>query len=339
MWYNQPTQLDNVVISSRIRLARNLANVPFYTRMNNAESRKLNTDVESVLQRANLGGVRLDMFEISQLSDLEQLSLVERHLISHNFIENSKNRMLALSQDNSIAIMVNEEDHIRIQILANGLNLKSAYKVSDDIDDLLAQKLEFAFDSHFGYLTTCPTNLGTGLRASVMMHLPALERNNIITELAHTIAKLGMTIRGSYGEGSQSKGATYQISNQVTLGLSEKAAIDSLESVVRQVIESEKMARKELLHNNIVLVDEILRSYGTIKNAVLMSHMEFNDLISNIRLGVSEGLITDISMESINTLTNLVGTGTICSIKNKKLDTKEIDYQRANIIKKHLNGV
>lgn len=336
-WYKKTSEQDDIVVSTRVRLARNLEQFPFKSHMSSQQEVQLNDLVKQALEKANLGDNGFDYIYLEELSELEQLALVEKHLISHNFIENPENKMVAITKDNSISIMVNEEDHIRMQVLESGLNLKRAFEICNLIDDLLDEQLEYAFDDRLGYLTVCPTNLGTGLRASVMLHLPALEKSQIIPQLISTVSKLGLTIRGTYGEGTKAIGSTYQLSNQVTLGLSEQTATQNLENVIMQIIDSEKATRKEVLKNNIEVVDEIFRSYGILKNAVLMSSNEFYEHMSNVRLGISENIIKNINVVSINELLNLIGTASICVADNKRYSPQERDYNRAKLIKQILS--
>jgi len=335
-WYKKESQQSDIVISTRIRLARNLKSLPFKNKISEQQQIELNNNVRQALEKANLGNNQFEFIYLDDLSNLELLALVEKHIVSRNFIENPKNRMLALSNDNGISIMVNEEDHIRIQVLESGLNLKQAFDTCNKIDDLLDEQLEYAFDERLGYLTVCPTNLGTGLRASVMLHLPLLEKTNIISQLISTVNKLGLTVRGTYGEGTKAIGSTYQISNQVTLGLSEQTAIENLENVILQIIDRENEARKEIVTNNLDIIDEICRSYGILKSAMLISSNEFFEHISNVRLGISEHIINDVSVASINELINFVGTASICVKDNKQYNSKQRDYNRAKIIKEIL---
>lgn len=335
-WYTKLSQQNDVVISTRVRLARNLKSLPFKNNMSQAGQQELNKIVRAALEQANLGENSFRFIYLEDLNDLEQLALVEKHIISHNFIENSQNKMVAVTADDSISVMVNEEDHIRIQVLGSGLCLKQTFDVCNKIDDILDSNLEYAFDERLGYLTVCPTNLGTGLRASVMLHLPALEKSQIIPQLISTVSKLGLTIRGTYGEGTKAIGATYQLSNQVTLGLSEETAIDNLENVIMQIIESEKATRTGVIKNNIDVVDEICRSYGILKNAVLMSSSEFYEHISNLRLGISEAIINDVDIAKVNELLNFIGTASICVLDGKGYSPKERDFNRAKLIRGEL---
>lgn len=335
-WFKKITKQNDIVISTRIRLARNLKSLPFQGKLSEENHIKLNAAVKAALEKANMGDNPFRFVYLDKLNDLEQLALVEKHLISHNFISNSEHNMVAISADDSISIMVNEEDHIRIQVLTSGLSLQSTYDICNRIDDLLDEQLEYAFDDRLGYLTVCPTNLGTGLRASVMLHLPALERSKIIPQLISTVSKLGLTIRGTYGEGTKAVGSTYQLSNQVTLGLSEQTAIDNLENVITQIIDSEKATRKAVIQNNLEVVDDIMRSYGILKNAVLMSSGEFFDHISNVRLGISEQVITGVDISTVNALLNYIGTASICVLDGKGYNPQERDFNRAKLVRELL---
>lgn len=332
-WYQKRGKDDDIVISTRIRLARNLRSLPFIEKMTKNQQLELNERVKDALEHSNPGDNKWHMISLQELSDSQQMSLVERHLVSHTFIEQPENKLLILSEDNGTSIMVNEEDHLRIQTLCSGLDLEGTYEACSRIDDLLDEQLDYAFDDTLGYLTVCPTNLGTGLRASVMLHLPALERTQIIPQLIKTVSRLGLTIRGTYGEGTGVVGATYQVSNQVTLGLSEETAISNLQNVVRQIIENERAARKEILKNNIDIIDEICRSYGVLKYARLLSGNEFYSHISNVRLGVSENILQKTSIETLNTLLNQVGTATLCAASGQTLNPKERDFSRAKIVR------
>lgn len=336
-WYKKLTEQNDIVISTRVRLARNIKSLPFKGKLSPAAQIELNNTVMQALQKANLGENEFRFIFLEKLNDLEQLALVEKHIVSHNFIENPKNKMVAITKDDSISIMVNEEDHIRIQVLSSGLCLKETYDICNKIDDLLDSQLEYAFDERLGYLTVCPTNLGTGLRASVMLHLPALEKSQIIPQLISTVSKLGLTIRGTYGEGTKAIGSTYQLSNQVTLGLSELTAIENLENIITQIIQSEKATRKDVLDNYIDVADEIFRSYGILKYAQLMSSNEFYEHISNLRLGISENVIKDVKITAVNELLNYIGTASICVLDGVGYNPKERDYNRAKLIRKLLN--
>lgn len=335
-WYQTEGTENGIVLSSRIRLARNVVDFPFRSKMTPEQSEKLNLLVKEALEKMNLGGNQLHFCPMKELSQLKRYAMVEQHIISREFADAAPAGMLALSEDESISIMVNEEDHIRIQIMANGLNLTESYQLCNQIDDVLDESLHYAFDEKLGYLTSCPTNLGTGLRASVMMHLPALEKSGLISRLTSTINKLGLTIRGTYGEGSRVLGSIYQISNQITLGITEQDAIQNLESVVRQIIESEKKARENLLQNRYQLEDVVYRSLGTLRYARLISGNDVFEALSNVRLGVAMGIIQEVSLTTLNELMNLTGAATVSAQAEKEISVTERDYRRGAIIREKL---
>ncbi len=335
-WYELPAPHEDIVLSSRIRLARNLSDFPFESRMSDDQRRQLADKVKAALQDIPVGGTPLSFVEMESLDEIKRYAMVERHEVSREFVKNPKNRMLGLSADESVSIMVNEEDHLRIQVMANGLNLSSAFQLCNEIDDALDAKVDYAFDEKLGYLTTCPTNLGTGLRASVMVHLPALEKSGLMNQLTATINKLGLTIRGTYGEGSKVLGSIYQISNQITLGITEQDAIENLESIVLQVIENEKHARESLLNDKHRLEDVVCRSLGALRYARLLSSKEFFEEVSNVRLGISLGVIHDVEIPRLNRLMALTGSASVCEREGKNLSPQDRDFVRAGIVRNYL---
>jgi protein arginine kinase len=261
-------------------------------------------------------------------------------LISPEFASPQKGRALLLSEDESVSIMLCEEDHIRIQVIKGGLDLEGAFDLATKIDDLLDSKLSYAFDVRLGYLTQCPTNLGTGMRASVMMFLPALTMAGRINGLANQLSKIGLTMRGLYGEGTAAQGSIYQISNQITLGITEEDSIKKLEDVIKQLTESELELRKHINEEkNPELVDRICRAEGTLKHAFMLSSSEFISLFADIRLGISLGLIKNIDIKALGSLFIEVMPATLSlSGGNKAIGRKERDILRAKRIKEHLNS-
>ena len=272
---------------------------------------------------------------MSELTPQQGVSLVERRLVSPEFISESQGRALLLSKDESISIMINEEDHIRLQVINNGLSLEDTYDIADKLDTLLDENLDFAFDDKLGYLTQCPTNLGTGMRASVMLHLPALEKSRAIGRIAGNLSKLGLTIRGAHGEGTEPNGALYQLSNQVTLGISEKAAIENLKNITMQLISQENQARTRLC-SSIDIQDAISRSLGILKSALVISHDEALKLLSNVRLGIVSGQIKNVSTETVDKLMLSVEPATLSVNLNKNLSPHERDIERAKLIQSSL---
>lgn len=289
-WYSCKAPEDDVVISTRIRLARNLSDMPFPARMNTAQAEELKQRVKRAVSESNTPFAKtLKFIDMSAVPQNEISAMVERHIISPEFAEAAEGRAIILSEDESISVMIGEEDHIRIQVLLGGLQLEKAYDIAERLDTLLYDSLHFAFDPNLGYLTECPTNLGTGLRASVMLHLPLCESAGEIPALSDAIGKIGLTVRGMYGEGSESKASLYQISNQITLGISEKNAIDNLKIIASQLIEKERRLRNEL--NSVKLEDIVYRALGLLKGCRILSGSEMMNLLSRIKLGVSMGIL------------------------------------------------
>lgn len=323
---------NDVVISTRVRLARNLAEFPFPCKLNDKGKEVVIDKVKSAIKDSN-SAVSNDFqfLDLGQMNEMQRLNLVEHHLVSPEFISNTKGRALLITKDNKISIMVNEEDHLRIQIINKGFDLEETYFLADKVDTLLDENLKFAFNKKLGYLTQCPTNLGTGMRASVMLHLPALQKTRAIGRIAGNLSKLGLTIRGIYGEGSEPKGAMYQLSNQVTLGISEKAALENLKNITEQLVNQEKITR-ERLFKSIETKDTVFRSMGILKYAKTISHDEAMKLLSNVRLGVVAGEITDVSCETIDELFTQIQPAGLMVKENKKLTPEERDIIRAELI-------
>ena len=246
-WYEKAGSCGDVVVSTRVRLARNLKQYPFPARASASQREAVERQVKDALLSGNsILSKEFRFVPLENTTQEEAVSLVERHIVSPEFIADRRGKAVLISADESISIMVNEEDHLRIQVLREGFSLKEAAETADRIDTLLSENLDFAFDPELGYLTQCPTNLGTGLRASVMLHLPGLTESGAMPRIASNLSKLGLTIRGTYGEGSKSIGALYQLSNQITLGLSENEAIENLRSITVQLMEEERKARAQM---------------------------------------------------------------------------------------------
>ncbi len=333
---NNENNFNDIIISTRVRLARNLSEFPFPCKLQNQQR----TDVINKIKNAalnckTLGKYLFKFIDINNLNRTEAISLVERHIASPELISSRNKNGLIISQDGSVSIMVCEEDHLRIQVMKDGLRLDEVYEIADEIDSALDKELSFAFDDKLGYLTQCPTNIGTGMRASLMMHLPAMRESGTIQRISEDLSKLGLTIRGIYGEGSEPKGDIYQLSNQITLGISERAAIENLKNISFQLIKKERQSRIEMA-KNINVEDTILRSYGILKSAKLISNDEFMKLISNVRFGVSTGIINDISYDDINKLITMLQPATLMKNLGEHMDEIERDKQRAKLLQDKL---
>lgn len=330
-WYKKSGNCGDVVCSTRVRLARNLKQYPFPARATIKQREAVEQKVRDALMSGNsILSKEFRFLPLDHLSEEEAVSLVERHIVSPEFISDRRGKAALISEDESFSIMINEEDHLRIQVLREGLSLKEAAETADRIDTLLSETLEFAYDPEFGYLTQCPTNLGTGMRASVMLHLPALTESGAMSRISANLSKLGLTIRGTYGEGSKAIGALYQLSNQITLGLSENEAIENLQSITVQLMEEERKARAQM-SDEIVWQDKIDRAAGILKTARVLSSSEFMELLSYIRFGISTGVLQGLTIEELNALSVKVQPATLMAQAGKSLDQNERDVLRAKL--------
>ena len=317
---------NNIVLSTRIRLARNFKNYPFISKLNKDDAEKIVNEVKSTILKSNEKSALLFKEIDSEELKKEGPKLIEEHIISPNILNSSVPSLVITDNLKEISIMVNEEDHLRIQVVKKGLDFKNALFLANACDDLIEENSEYAFSEKYGYLTSCPTNLGTGMRASVMLHLPAIVLSGRINELIRNVNRLGIAIRGFYGEGSEALGNIFQISNQITLGISEEEIIKKLENVVETIIKEEEHLRKELKSDR--LYDKILRSYGILKNCYLISYSEFIKLWSNVYLGIDLGII---DIKDINSFKNLITTLAPNSIGCKNSEKR--DKIRAEILK------
>ncbi len=326
---------DAVIISSRIRLARNLKDYPFPNRMSDSQREEISEKVKSVMCQGDFCGYKFMAVNMEDLSEFDRVSMVERHLISPDFASGEKGRLLITTENEEISVMVGEEDHIRLQVILPTFEIEKAYEIANKLDTELHKALCFAFDKRLGYLTQCPTNLGTGMRASVMMHLPALKESRTVSRISANLSKLGLVIRGAYGEDTESKGAMYQISNQVTLGISEKAAVQNLKSITEQLVNSELKTRENML-KSFEYQDKIGRSYGILITARLISHKEAIKLLSNLRMGICEGLIDSVDLETVDSLMLKIQPASLMRHKGTRLTPEERDRVRAEIIREEL---
>lgn len=332
-WYIGVGEQSDIVVSTRIRLARNLKEYPFPNKLNTKSRIAINNIIKDAIGENNKYG--LDFVEMKTLARFEAASMAERHIISPEFASDLDGRGLLITPDEDICIMLSEEDHIRLQVMKSGFALDEAYAVADEIDTDLSEKLEFAFDERIGYLTQCPTNLGTGMRASVMLHLPALTMTGQIHKLINTVSKLGLTFRGAFGEGTQAIGDMYQLSNQITLGISEEFAIKNLKAITLQLCAQERTAREEIL-KSVNTDDAIFRAYGTLKWARLLSTKELMENLSLVRLGSVSGKI-NVPIESINELMISMQPASINARAGQTLPEQERDTVRATEVRNRLN--
>lgn len=329
---------DDIVISSRIRLARNLENISFLQNMNEEESKHVRTLIKDAILNSNSTISReFDYFEMENIEILNRKVLVEKHLISPGLLEKPNHSAFLLRQDEKVTIMINEEDHIRMQVLSPGLDLEKDWDLCSKIDDILDENLKYAFDEKFGYITACPTNVGTGLRASVMLHLPSLVLTKYINKVLQAVSQIGLTVRGLYGEGTDVMGNLFQISNQTTLGKTEEEIIEKLRNIVSQIVDKERASRETLFNTKkIYMEDKIFRSLGILQSARIMSSKESMDLLSDLRIGIDMGIVKDININTVNNLMISMQPASIQKYTNHELNSRQRDVKRADLIRKEL---
>lgn len=337
-WYNNDSKKSDVVISSRIRLARNLANYPFSSKLSETQANDLIDEVNkfSPVLEDKLSK-KMNTCTLSSVASNEKVALIERHVVSPELVGKKQTTGILVSEDEKISIMINEEDHLRIQSITNGMNLDEAYRVADKVDDTLSENLNYAFHDKYGYLTCCPTNLGTGIRASYMLFLPAICISKGISKLAEDLSKFGVTLRGTYGEGTKTIGYMYQISNQKTLGRTEEEIIVALNNIVDQVVTKERNQREYLIKNNFHQIeDQIHRSYGVLKYARKLSSNDALTLLSQLKLGIDTNLIQLEDRCNIYELMVNTQPGNLQHSAGEELDELQIDRYRAEYIQKNL---
>jgi len=327
----------DIVISSRIRLARNLADYPFISRA----TRQDRTEIEHVLRERILSieaSGDLLYLNVEELEGVDRQLLVERQLISREHAESQGARAVAIDGCEKFSLMINEEDHLRMQVMQSGLNLQSVWEQVNRLDDLIEDKVTFAFHERLGYLTACPTNVGTGMRVSVMLHLPALVITRQIDKVFRSLQKISLAVRGLYGEGSQAMGDFYQISNQITLGKTEADLIQQVAEIVPVIIDYERQARDFLIkesHEN--LHDRVSRAYGILRTAQTISSEETMHLLSSVRMGVNLGLIPDLEIPAINELFIHTQPAHLQKLSGMELSTSDRNIERARYLRRHLN--
>lgn len=327
----------DVVISSRVRLARNLADFPFISRTTPQDR----AQIEKMLRERiiDIGGEKeLLYLDLSQLEKIDRQFLVERHLISREHAESQGARSVAIDGEERFSLMINEEDHLRIQVMHSGLNLQAAWEQINALDDAIEEKVTYAYHERWGYLTACPTNVGTGMRVSVMLHLPALVITRQIEKVFRSLQKINLAVRGLYGEGSQAMGDFYQISNQVTLGRTEEEIVRQVSDIVPVIVDYERQAREFLVkESHQSLHDRVSRAFGILRTAQTISSEETMHLLSSVRMGVNLGLIRDLSISAVNDLFIRTQPAHLQKLAGSELDTTERDIERARYIRRYLN--
>ena len=333
IWYNDLN--DGIILSTRIRLARNLDKTPFPAILKKEEKEKITGVLaDSIMKSNSTLSKDFKLYKLNEMSSAEKSAMAEEHLISLEMIKSNDGAVL-VNNDKTMSIMLMEEDHIRLQIIKGGYCLSEAFDLADKVDNVMEESLTYAFDEKFGYLTACPTNVGTGLRASVMMHLPALVMTGNITRVLQSFSGVGIAVRGLYGEGTDAEGALYQISNSVTLGLSETEIIEKLKTVVERISEMEKQARELLMKKHEDdLKDKLMRSYGILRYAVKITSKEAKTMLSEVMLAQNMGIIEcDGKMTPLELI---VKTAPSVISGEDSLTPAERDKKRAEIIKDNL---
>lgn len=336
-WIDSPgDDLNKLVLSSRIRLARNLKGESFPHKLDNDRALLISDKIEKSLEGY---GDEFERIQLNSKSNLDKNLYLEKHLISKDLIKASSKSSFFVNKNRTISIMVNEEDHLRMQFFNSGYNLVDTFSEAMKLDDFIENKLDYCFDEKMGYITTCPTNLGTGMRASIMIHLPALTMTDHISKVYKALTQVGMTIRGLYGEGSKSEGCIYQVSNQVTLGVSEQDILNNLYAIVKELTDREINTRKTLFRDyEVEIKDKVFRSVGILSNSYSITSKESLELLSHVRFGIEEGIIKG------NICINQVLIGCQPASLQKKLDvsnltSKQRDFERAKFLRESFKEV
>ncbi len=333
-WYLQNGKDSDVVISSRVRLARNIEDFPFMTKCTTADLNKILDMMKEVTPSIGYG---LKFVDLKDLDDITKITLVEKHIISPDFaMKKNSNGAILVNDDENICVMINNEDHIKLQVFSSGQDLENLVNLAIEIDEKLGELVHYSYSKQFGFLTVSPTNVGTGMQASVMVHLPALTLTGNINKVLHIVNNFGMNVRGVYGEGTQVQGDIYQISNNQTLGLTEKEIIKNLKTITDKVIEQERLARKYLTKDPVSLEDRVYRSYGILKYATKLTSDECRRLWSDVKLGTDLGIIKELDDTKVNKLNLYTKPGNLQKYLGKQLDGYDRDIRRTEVIKQIL---
>ena len=335
-WYLQSGKDSDVIISSRIRLARNISNYPFETKCNETKKEEITKLIEEAIS-GNKYGIKL--LKLKDMDDVTINSLIEKRLISPDFVRGKeKSKAILINDDENVCAMIHTDNHISLQVFGAGLELDNLLNLIIELDEYLDEKLKFAFNEKYGFLTACPIEAGTAMKASVMVHLPTLQITGNIGKVLEIINNFGMNVTGIHGEGSKSEGALYQISNKQTLGISEKEIIKKLKLITDKIIEQERIARKYLGKNRLNLEDRLYRDYGVLTNCRKISESECKDLLSTLKLGTDLGIIRELNDAKVSKLELYTKPGNLQKYLGKKLDAYERDIQRAKVIKQIINS-
>ena len=330
-WYLQNGKNSDVVISTRVRLARNIKGFNFENKCKNEDKKQILAKIESIVPSLGYG---LQLLKLKDMDDLTKLSLVEKHIISPEFVNSSdENKAILINNEENVCIMINEEDHLRMQVFGEGMAIEELMNLAIEIDQKLETLLDYAYSEKYGYLTACPTNVGTGARISVMVHLPGLTETGNLNKVLNIVNNFGMNVRGVYGEGSQSMGNIYQISNNQTLGITEKETVKNMKIITEKVIEQERIARKYLGKEQARFEDMVYRSFGILENARVLSSNECIDLLSDVKLGTDMGVISELDDTKVKKLFLYTKPANLQKYCGKVMNTNERDIKRTEIIR------
>ena len=334
-WYLQSGKDSDVIVSSRIRLARNISNYPFETKCNETKKEEITKLIEEAIS-GNKYGIKL--LKLKDMDDITINSLIEKRLISPDFIKGKDiAKAILINDEENVCAMIHTDDHISLQVFGAGLELDNLLNLIIELDEFLDEKLKFAFSEKYGFLTACPIEAGTAMKASVMVHVPALQITGNIGKILEIINNFGMNVTGIHGEGSKSEGALYQISNKQTLGISEKEIIKKIKLITDKIIEQERIARKYLGKNRLNFEDKLYRDYGILTNCRKISESECKDLLSTLKLGTDLGIIGELTDIKINKLLLYTQDANLQKLLGNKLEGIDLDAKRAEVIKTIIN--
>lgn len=330
-WYLQNGKDSDVVVSTRVRLARNIQGFNFENKCSKEDRKNILEKIENIVPSIGYG---LKLLKLKDMDNLTKISLVEKHIISPDFANNNdENAAILINNEENICIMINEEDHLRMQVFAEGIAIEELMNLAIEIDQKLESMLPYAYNEKYGYLTACPTNVGTGVRISVMVHLPGLAETDNLNKVLHIVNNFGMSVRGVYGEGSKSMGDIYQISNNQTLGITEQEIVKNMKAITEKVVEQERLARKYLGKNQIRFEDQVYRAFGILQNARLLSSNECIDLLSDVKLGTDMGVIQELDDTKVKKLFLYTKPANLQKYFGKVMNESERDSKRTEAIR------
>lgn len=330
-WYMQNGKESDVVLSSRVRMSRNIQGIPFTTKCSKEDLKEVYDKIKDIVP---LIGYNLKFISMDDMDDLTKQCLVEKHIISPDFAKTKvPYTAIVINDEENICIMINEEDHIKLQLFTSGLDIDNLLNLAIEIDEKISSLISYSYHEKYGYLTACPTNVGTGLKISSLVHIPALEATGNLRKMLNIVNNLGMHVRGVYGEGSKAGGDIYQISNNQTIGISEKEISKNLNLISQKIIEQERLARKYLSKNSLKLEDKVYRAYGILANARRLSEEETLDLLSNVKLGTDLGIIKEMTDKKISELILYTKPANLQKRIGNKLSVMEQETSRCEVIK------